>query len=468
MDVVLRGKARLSKNSSSGGGSVMVGEMLRSLPYCVVIMVHYLFAARYMADSPELMVSWHTIIIVFLAKIRGPKRMDEHRGISLLDVFSKWYTSCLVLMLSEYPRPWSHCIVNYMGDGALGREYASSVFQLLLNKSAEWSNIIPVSIFECDVTAAYDNLHPRLVAAALHNFKVHPWLIASILHVMTELSIVPTFHDLDPDDPIFKNLVLNKCIRQGGVESGILWRICICFVLTRVVQSWHARGLGMTIGDVTLSNLLWVDNIWLVASNDSDLHDMAGELTSALHFWNLDVKREASQYLTTGKQNFFSVRFGFEQVMVSCVKHMKILGTLVGAKSLMDLDPFSRMKAATKAFFAESCFYLCKDIPMVRKLERFCKNVIPCVTYGSCSWSISQLLMDKIHAWENGLLRKIRGFSIRKDETWVEGYKRSTRDAREAFFKTGCTSSNEIILRKILKVALAEPLPLTHHMHMFS
>ena len=87
--VVLQARARLKTCKCNGGRENIVAEMIRLLPVSAVYVVANLFEKRYSGEVVEDITTWRSIIIVFLAKVVHPTKMQQFRGIALLSVMSK-------------------------------------------------------------------------------------------------------------------------------------------------------------------------------------------------------------------------------------------------------------------------------------------------------------------------------------------------------------------------------------------
>jgi len=119
-------------------------------------------------------------------------------------------------------------------------------------KSEEWYNVAALHVFEADVQTAFDRLSPALVVDALLAWEVPLWVIASILREMSRLTATCTLEGVASDTAIS----FNRCIRQGGLESGILWMRAITYLMQPVCERWAREGLGFDFQGFRLTALL--------------------------------------------------------------------------------------------------------------------------------------------------------------------------------------------------------------------
>ena len=97
---VLRARSTL-KMGSSGGGDGLVAEVLLNLPLTVVAIVHSHFVARYRGWWVEDLPQWRELLMFFLQKIKNVKNVKDYRGVTLLNLLSKWYCGTLMLIYEE-------------------------------------------------------------------------------------------------------------------------------------------------------------------------------------------------------------------------------------------------------------------------------------------------------------------------------------------------------------------------------
>eukprot|EP00959_Pyramimonas_sp_CCMP1952_P464038 9485943-Pyramimonas_sp.AAC.1 len=65
---------------------------------------------------------------------------------------------------------------------------------------------------------------------------------------------------------------------QGYVETPTAYNILVESVMD-CVQDWNRRRVGFSIDDVFVNHFAWADNVWLVASSESDMQSMVAQLS---------------------------------------------------------------------------------------------------------------------------------------------------------------------------------------------
>eukprot|EP00969_Alexandrium_andersonii_P058652 2585511-Alexandrium_andersonii.AAC.1 len=138
--------------------------MLKELPMIAIYLIAHLFAQRYSDGFSTPIESWSTIILVFIPKGHVPlvPSLKQFRGICLLSVLGKWYSTCLVLMMEARPKPPHWRAVLAGGDNRVGVDYLVQITHLLTQRSREWWQQTPCFILDGGVWSAFVNASPPI------------------------------------------------------------------------------------------------------------------------------------------------------------------------------------------------------------------------------------------------------------------------------------------------------------------
>ena len=99
LEDITEARSRLGRGSANGGISGVVNEWLMSLPTCMIFWLIVVFNPRMRGDVVEPMVSWLTMILIMLQKIRCPQSMGQFRGIGLLDCLGNKYVATIICVV---------------------------------------------------------------------------------------------------------------------------------------------------------------------------------------------------------------------------------------------------------------------------------------------------------------------------------------------------------------------------------
>ena len=82
------------KRDKCGGADGAVVEMVRALPWTMIMEVAALFDATLEKSEgmdQETRESWAEILLIWLRKVQHPQGLEDLRGISLINVLPKWF-----------------------------------------------------------------------------------------------------------------------------------------------------------------------------------------------------------------------------------------------------------------------------------------------------------------------------------------------------------------------------------------
>ena len=80
---------------------------------------------------------------------------------------------------------------------------------------------------------AFDSLSIGQACNAMNQFQIDPWNIAAIASEISGLSAIATYDTIQTEPFPF-----NGCVRQGGCESGFLWRAAMTEALGALASAW--------------------------------------------------------------------------------------------------------------------------------------------------------------------------------------------------------------------------------------
>eukprot|EP00959_Pyramimonas_sp_CCMP1952_P108495 2268637-Pyramimonas_sp.AAC.1 len=180
---VLAGLSALKAGSTPGMDKVTT-EMVKNLPTEVVYKIGDFFRARFSGGVGEPVQEWCRAVVFFLAKCSRANSMQQLRGISLTSVILKWYSCSILHLFWDRDGPHKHihrdiCIFGFTPGMACTQ--ITETIRVLLSKSFEWPEHIPVHIIVGDVHKTFDFMHPSIVSEALRACRLPPRLAAALL-----------------------------------------------------------------------------------------------------------------------------------------------------------------------------------------------------------------------------------------------------------------------------------------------
>ena len=108
----------------------------------------------------------------------------------------------------------------------------------------------------------------------------------------------------------------SRCIRQGGVETPVLWGRIAKYVLWKAEEKWRTKGWGLSFGgqqdnEYTLRGMMWADNYWLFSESREKLICMVHDIIEELLDQDMKPKPESLWWTSTYKhEDMRSLRVG--------------------------------------------------------------------------------------------------------------------------------------------------------------
>ena len=202
-------------------------------------------------------LDWQTGVVVPIFKKGDQRECCNYRGITLLSLPGKVYARVLHSRLTEAV---DQKIQDEQCGFRRGRGTTDQLFILQQIAEKAWEYAQPVYISFVDLEKAYDRVDRRLMWRTLEEYRVDRQLIGAIASLYTDSKSCVRI--LGRKSEMFR---VGAGLRQGCVLSPLLFII----YMDRI-----ARCLGqecVTIGSVSVSHLLFADDLAIMASSQSDL-----------------------------------------------------------------------------------------------------------------------------------------------------------------------------------------------------
>lgn len=147
---LLAARAWMKRNTSNGGETEIVAEMILGLTLPLMLLLWRIFLERFRGRGARPQ-SWKTLLINFIGKCMLPLRMKDFRGVALMDVVAKLYMSSLMIWLATLPLP------KHLGDACCAAytqglcvDDVGLLFASILRKHAVWDETHPAFLFSGD------------------------------------------------------------------------------------------------------------------------------------------------------------------------------------------------------------------------------------------------------------------------------------------------------------------------------
>ena len=352
--------------------------------------------------------------------------MTKLRGIILLSALLKWYITCLVI-LADRPAPQTFGSVLSLGfEAGMACGQITGPLHILLAKSFEWPDSLPLTVFYGDVYQAFDHLRPSEVAASMNRRGMHPRLAAALLREGCEGLMEVLLFD---NAPIGDDLCFNSCERTGSTDAPFKWKCLMADALKDAVPRWVEEELGVWIGNRRWTHLLWADNIYLLARGDRQAMHMAQIFTQHLErrrlYWKpsslgmlsrtADITEEEWEDLPlaaagSSRQHCLRAwdpdRHEHRDLVVPKVTETVQLGVKMNGFGDTNAAMRERIRLGQAAFFNDP-YLRSTSLSRRGRMQRYRERVMPVLTDGADGWILNATSLKRLYQLEGGFLRKL-------------------------------------------------------------
>lgn len=257
-DVTLRARAALTRGKSTGRSAIS-SETLLSLSSEALWTLHAMLKAHFETAGASPM-SWTRIRLFLLPKSSRPEDWSGFRGICLVNVLSKLFVSCLMVMLRVWSsehlgRSW-HSIPLFGFEQECKAEDLLTCLQARVAEAAEWPEQRPVVVASSDVRQAFDYVTPEVVARCMTYWGFPEQLTRSLIRESVGSAAEAVCVGIPPTG----EFPMQGCVRQGGVESPWCFNRVIRTIYAEKREQLEALGLATPLLKTT-PMLGWADNL---------------------------------------------------------------------------------------------------------------------------------------------------------------------------------------------------------------
>jgi hypothetical protein len=307
------------KGGKAAGVDGMVNETLKyggdKLMLCLWIVIKTVWREE---SIPK---DWTRGLIIPIFK-KGDKRNPlNYRGITLLSVVGKVFASILNRRLVD----WSEAngkIVEEQGGFRPHRGCPDQIFTLIETlKSRRRQKKTTVCCF-IDIKKAYD----RVFRAGLWKQLAEKGIKGKLLRVISVM-----YESVESKVLVAGGtewFPINVGVRQGCVLSPFLFSIFIDGLAVELNQA----GLGIEVGGNTLNQLMYADDIVLMADNDTGMQSMLDIVSEYSRKWRFELSDTKTEVMIFGdtrrgglSETTYTINRGLTEIKV--VKEYKYLGT---------------------------------------------------------------------------------------------------------------------------------------------
>ena len=340
---------------------------------------------------------WQNALTILLHKKGDPTDLENYRPISLLNhlykLFTRIITDRLETKLDFYqPKEQAGFRKNFGTNDHL------HCIKGIIEKSIEYNR--PLVLAFVDFRKAFDTIEFNSIMKALEESRIDYRYSRLIKNIYNNATMTVRLHK---DTKCIK---INRGIRQGDTLSPKLFTAVLEHAFKQL--DWDTNGIKVD-GEM-LSHLRFADDIVLMGDNLKTIGTMLAELDAACKEVGLNINFGKTQFMTNLVP---SENLKVDDKEITLVHKYKYLGHEIQiARDNQTTELQRRITLAWAAYGALSDIFK-SSIPNHLKKKTFDQCILPVMTYGAETLSLTQATATKLRVAQRGMERSMLGLTLR-------------------------------------------------------
>ena len=274
------------QNGKAKGWDMIPNEALKNLPDDMLSMVALLF--NKIKSSGSLPTGWNRGRITLIHKYGLRELLGNYRPITVIISLSGLYSKVLNERLTQVVE--KHNLLGEIQNGFRknrGGPDNSFILNTILWKAKSKKEKAHLAFL--DISKAYDSVNREVLWQRLSSIGIKGDFLSSLKALYTGDCI-----DCMVNGLLTRPIFLRRGLRQGCSLSPMLFALYISGVGADITSS----SVGFTIGNVTVSGLLFADDIVLVSKSAEGLKSLLGVVKSGFDSLKLLISYDKSQIVS--------------------------------------------------------------------------------------------------------------------------------------------------------------------------
>lgn len=341
--------------------------------------------------------TWKNAVIVIMHKKGNIADLKNYRPISLLSHLYKLFTKILTKRLTyklDFYQPTEQAAFR----SGYGTNDHLQVVKLLIEKSIEYNK--PLVLVFVDYEKAFDSIDHTEMFKALADCRIDHRYSALIRHIYGNATANVRLHE---NTNKFK---IKRGVRQGDTISPKLFTNLLEYMFKKV----NFENMGININGENLNHLRFADDIVLISDGLDKAQEMLTRLTCASRGVGLKINTSKTEFMTNLVPN---QNLQLEGKHILQVTSYKYLGHEIRIGRDNQTREIERRVGLTWAAFGKLKHVFKADIPMCLKRRVFNQCVLPVLTYGSETLTLTKKSINKIRVAQRAMERSMMGITLR-------------------------------------------------------
>ena len=398
------------KNNKAPGEDGITAELLKAGGTPVLKTLQRLFNAVILGGkTPQ---SWQSGVVALFFKKGDKTLLKNYRPITLLShvykLFSRVITNRLARRFDDFQPP----------EQAGFRKGYSTIDHIhtlrqVIQKTEEYNR--PLCLAFVDYEKAFDSVETWAVLRSLQRCQIDYRYIEVLKSLYENATMSVKLQDQNT-----KPIQLQRGVRQGDVISPKLFTAALEDIFK--LLDWSR--LGININGEYINHLRFADDIVIMAETLEDLSTMLNDLSRVSAGVGLKMNKDKTKIMSNSLVVPTSVVVDGSALEV--VDEYVYLGQIVQlGRSNFEKEVNRRIQLGWAAF-GKLRHIFSSQLPQSLKTKVFDQCVLPVMTYGTETWSLTMGLIRKLKVTQRAMERAMLGVSLR-DRIRNEEIRRRTK-----------------------------------------
>ena len=272
------------------------------------------------------------------------------------------------------------------------------VMKILIEKSIEYNK--PLILIFVDYEKAFDTINQQIMLRALTEARVDHRYTTTIKNIYQNAKASVRLHEDTADFPI------ERGVRQGDVISPKLFTTLMEFMFKKV----DFGDMGIKIDGEKLNHLRFADDIVLIADRVDEAREMLRRLNEVSNSVGLKINGSKTQFMTN---LVVSEGLNLNGSNLELVSSYKYLGHELRIGRDNQTCEINRRIGLAWAGFGKLQYVFKAHIPVCLKRKVYEQCVLPILTYGAETLTLTKKTVNKIRIAQRKMERSLLDVSLK-------------------------------------------------------
>lgn len=386
------GKDNLSAEFFRAGGTQMIQTMHR-----LILMIW---------NKEEIPKEWNSSVICPIHKKGDKMKCENHRGISLLNVAYKIFTSVLRAKIEPFAE---NILGEYQAGFRRGRSTVDQIHVVRQVGEKFWEyNVNTYQLF-IDFKQAYDSINRSELINILVNFNIPTKLVR-----LVKLTMENTVCQVKVGRELGQEFKVTRGLKQGDGLAPVLFNL----TLESVIRKCRVD-VASTLLNKSIQITGYADDLNIMARSVPDLKEAFSNIISATRDIGLVVNENKTKLLVQSRRNStqFEREITIDGYNFEAVSDFIYLGSNMSNSTDETIEVKRRMNNASKVLYSVMPILKSGSLHRNNKIRIYKSVIRPVLTYGGETWTLTARSANMLDNFERKILRKIYG-PVKDGEEW--------------------------------------------------